>query len=84
VCEQEWATVWDHLVRIMAAAVERGGAEVTTEPAGRSPGGEPVRREDAFYLFRRTGQPCRVCGTAIRAEPMGGRAVWWCPTCQPG
>ena len=83
VSEREWATVWDHLARIMAAAVARGGTEVTTQPA--QPPTQPVpRREDAFYLFRRTGEPCRVCGTAIGAEPMGGRTVWWCPTCQPG
>jgi len=41
-------------------------------------------RHDDFYLFRRGGEPCRVCSTTIRAEPMAGRPVWWCPTCQPG
>ena len=60
--EQEWLAMWDHLVRIMNAAVERA---------------------HPFYLFRRTEEPCRVCGTAIRSAAMGGRSVWWCPTCQP-
>jgi formamidopyrimidine-DNA glycosylase len=80
--EQQWSSLWQHLARIMTAAVERGGAEVTTEPGERPPG-VPARPASAFYLFRRTGLPCLVCGTPIRAEPMGGRAVWWCPTCQP-
>jgi formamidopyrimidine-DNA glycosylase len=74
--EQEWTTLWHHLGRIMAAAVERGGTEVTTGPT-------TARATSPFYLFRREGRPCLVCGTAIRAEPMGGRAVWWCPACQP-
>ena len=42
-----------------------------------------ARHED-FFLFRRGGEPCRVCSTTIRAAPMAGRTVWWCPTCQPG
>ncbi len=39
---------------------------------------------DDFFLFRRGGEPCRVCSTTIRAASMAGRTVWWCPTCQPG
>lgn len=84
VSAQEWSALWGHLAEIMAAAVDRGGAEVTTLRADRPPGTRRVRREDAFYLFRRGGERCRVCGTRIRSEPMGGRTVWWCPTCQPG
>ena len=82
--EREWRTLWDHLARIMAAAVERGGTEVTTEPADRPGGIRRPTRDSAFYLFRRTGEPCRVCGTPISAEPMAGRMVWWCLSCQPG
>jgi formamidopyrimidine-DNA glycosylase len=75
--QREWSTLWEHLARIMAAAVERGGTEVTTGPT-------TGRETSPFYLFRREGRPCLVCGTTILAEPMGGRAVWWCPACQPG
>ena len=81
--EHEWSALWDHLVAMMGAAVEAGGAEVSTRPGDRPTGPGRVRREHAFYLFRRGGEPCRVCGTPIRGEPMGGRTVWWCPTCQP-
>jgi formamidopyrimidine-DNA glycosylase len=35
------------------------------------------------WVYRRTGQPCRRCGTAIRRERVGGRSSHWCPTCQP-
>lgn len=43
------------------------------------------RRELA--VFERTGQPCRRCGTPIRATTVGvppqQRPTYWCPRCQP-
>ena len=41
-----------------------------------------ARREDAHYVYRRTGLPCRVCGTEVRTEVMVGRNLYWCPVCQ--
>jgi endonuclease VIII len=34
------------------------------------------------YVYRRTGEPCRVCGTAIRTAELEGRNLFWCQTCQ--
>jgi formamidopyrimidine-DNA glycosylase len=36
--------------------------------------------EHCVYL--RTGEPCRVCGTAIRRILVGGRGTHYCPKCQ--
>jgi formamidopyrimidine-DNA glycosylase len=36
--------------------------------------------EHCVYL--RTGQPCRVCGTAIRRIVVAGRGTHYCPQCQ--
>jgi len=33
-------------------------------------------------VFRRTGQPCYVCGTEIRRIKLGGRSTHFCPKCQ--
>ncbi len=33
-------------------------------------------------VYQRTGQPCRVCGTAIRRIVVGGRSTHYCPMCQ--
>jgi endonuclease-8 len=41
-----------------------------------------VQGEDAHYVYRRTGMPCRLCGTGIRTEVMVGRNLYWCPACQ--
>ena len=36
-----------------------------------------------FWVYGRAGQPCRVCGRQVTAEPAGGRKCFWCPSCQP-
>lgn len=38
-----------------------------------------------LWVYQRTGQPCRRCGTAIRSDVDAPvmRRVYWCPRCQP-
>ncbi|HMR48296.1 MAG TPA: DNA-formamidopyrimidine glycosylase family protein [Arachnia sp.] len=52
------------------------------------------RKGETTFVFGRKGRPCRRCGTAIRADTLGGaasvadpragqeRLIWWCPVCQ--
>jgi endonuclease-8 len=37
-------------------------------------------------VYRRSGRPCRRCGTPIRSRPQGehARMAYWCPSCQAG
>jgi endonuclease VIII len=77
----QWRAMWRDLVTLMKAGL-RAGRIVTTRPADRHRGGR-VRPEDAHYVYRRTGLACRVCGTPVATEPMAGRNLFWCPTCQP-
>jgi formamidopyrimidine-DNA glycosylase len=76
-----WQGMWADLVTLMRAGV-RMGRIVTTRPEDRSRRRGAVQREDAHYVYRRTGLPCRVCGTGIRTEVMVGRNLYWCPVCQ--
>jgi endonuclease-8 len=76
-----WGHMWSDLVALMRAGV-RMGRIVTTRPGDRSRRGGAVLREDAHYVYRRTGLPCRVCGTEVRTEVMAGRNLYWCPLCQ--
>jgi endonuclease-8/formamidopyrimidine-DNA glycosylase len=76
-----WTDMWADLVTLMRAGV-RMGRIVTTRPEHRARRGGAVRREDAHYVYRRTGLPCRVCGTEVRTEVMVGRNLHWCPLCQ--
>jgi endonuclease-8 len=46
--------------------------------------GAPSYREGRprTYVYRRAGDPCRVCSTAIKTVELEGRNVFWCPHCQ--
>lgn len=35
-----------------------------------------------FKVYGRAGQPCPVCGTALSKITQGGRASYYCPSCQ--
>jgi endonuclease VIII len=38
-----------------------------------------------LWVYCRTGEPCRRCGTAIESRKQGvdARTTFWCPQCQP-
>jgi endonuclease VIII len=76
-----WTAMWTDLVTLMRAGV-RLGRIVTTRPEHRRRRRGPAQPDDAHYVYRRTGLPCRVCGTEVRTEEMVGRNLYWCPVCQ--
>lgn len=39
-------------------------------------------RQYRYWVFNRDGQPCRVCRTPIIREELGGRRLYYCPSCQ--
>jgi endonuclease-8 len=81
--QSTWAALWEDVRRLMRAGV-RAGRIVTTEPGDRERRRGPASREDAHYVYRRAGRPCRRCGTEVRTEVMAGRNLFWCPACQSG
>ncbi|HEY4604688.1 MAG TPA: DNA-formamidopyrimidine glycosylase family protein [Blastococcus sp.] len=76
-----WRAMWADLVTLMRAGV-RLGRIVTTRPEDRTRRRGTVQGDDAHYVYRRTGLPCRICGSGIRTELMAGRNLYWCPVCQ--
>ncbi|MBG6225657.1 endonuclease-8/formamidopyrimidine-DNA glycosylase [Arthrobacter sp. CAN_A2] len=77
--DDEAAGLWADTVRLMKDGV-RDGRIVTTTPEARN--GRP-KRSAPHYVYKRTGQPCRRCGTPILTAVMAARNVYWCPLCQP-
>jgi endonuclease-8 len=43
-----------------------------------------VRMEGRFWVYKRAGEPCRKCATAIvsRKQGLDARITFWCPECQ--
>jgi endonuclease VIII len=39
-------------------------------------------REDAHFVYKRNGLPCRVCRTTVLMAELVGRKLYWCPYCQ--
>lgn len=39
-------------------------------------------RDYRFWVFNRDDHPCYQCGTPIVKETLGGRRLYYCPTCQ--
>ncbi|MCA9947498.1 MAG: hypothetical protein KC449_28660, partial [Anaerolineales bacterium] len=39
-------------------------------------------RDYRFWVFDRDGRSCYNCGTAIIKDTIGGRRLYYCPTCQ--
>ncbi|MGJ9402678.1 Fpg/Nei family DNA glycosylase [Arthrobacter sp. KK5.5] len=77
------ADLWDEVASAMADGVADG--RIVTTAAGDRPAGNRhrVSGEDAHYVYRRQGLPCRRCGTPVALESLGGRKLYWCPRCQP-
>ncbi len=48
----------------------------------RDAAGREGRHHLQVKVFRRTGQPCYVCGTKIARIRVGGRSTHFCPRCQ--
>ncbi len=78
-----WTALWTDLAALLRDGV-KAGRIVTTEPADRGRAAGKALREDASYVAHRAGLPCRVCGMPVLAEPMAGRMLYWCATCQTG
>ena len=63
---------WVHLLRI---GFDTGVMYTMDDEASGDPSPE-------HWVYKRTGEPCRVCGTPIAMVVLGGRKLYWCPTDQ--
>ena len=83
----QWEALWKDSRALLRDGVQNG-AIITTRPQDRPPGvpvvGRRMRKDGRSYVAYRAGEPCRICGNPVRVEPMAGRKLYWCPTCQTG
>jgi formamidopyrimidine-DNA glycosylase len=64
---------------VLSASILEGG---TTLRDFLNSDGKPGYFKQRLFVYDRKGEPCRVCGTAIRQAVLGQRATYWCPVCQ--
>ena len=79
--EAQFVGAWTDLAELMKVGVRRGRIIVVRpEHDHGAPAYGPTRPRT--YVYRRAGEPCRLCGTPISSADMEGRNLFWCPTCQ--
>ena len=82
----QFRAMWDDLVELMTEGVRTGRIDTVRPEHTPEEMGRPPRVDDhggEVYVYRRTGQPCHVCGATIRIGELQGRNLFWCPRCQP-
>ncbi|AZZ55292.1 Fpg/Nei family DNA glycosylase [Rathayibacter iranicus] len=71
----DWAHLLEDGIRTGMMITRRGLTSSERSTAVRS-------RAERNYVYKREGLPCRVCGTNVLLEEIGGRKLYWCPVCQ--
>jgi formamidopyrimidine-DNA glycosylase len=67
------------IVSVLQRAVALGGS--TLRDFSSAEGQSGYFQLDAM-VYGREGQPCRVCGTPVKAVRQGQRSTFFCPVCQ--
>lgn len=83
ISEQQFDDIWDDLVALMKVGVHRGRIIVVRPEHDHGAPAYGATRPRT-YVYRRSGEPCRLCGTGICTAEMEGRNLFWCPACQAG
>ncbi|MBL9110582.1 MAG: hypothetical protein JNM74_14965 [Myxococcales bacterium] len=97
-CTEETAgrVVTKAIELLRASVARRGGAPRDDDSApfatpfrmtrGRPDPYRPADRRETTWVYGRSGEPCRACGTRIVTRPQGHppRTTYFCPTCQGG
>lgn len=63
----------------LAAAIVQGGSSLRDFVAVN---GQSGYFQQSYFVYDRTGLPCKVCGTPIRQIKQGQRSTFYCVNCQ--
>jgi len=74
--------LWRDWARLLRIGVETGQMLTMDGLSGEAYERALASRADRHWVYHRTGEPCRVCGTPIAMRELGGRKLYWCPSCQ--
>lgn len=94
--DSEARKLWRDVVSVMNDGVADGRI-ITTTPRYWTANGQKAKpaaeaaalksssfpaRDNAHFVYKRDGLPCRVCRTTVLAADLVGRRLYWCPSCQ--
>lgn len=79
ITRKEAARLRDGLRAVLQTAIEHRG---TTFSDYRDARGEAGGFEPLLKVYGREGEPCTVCGAAIKRKVVTNRSAFYCPACQ--
>jgi endonuclease VIII len=74
--------LWRDWVKLLNIGVETGQMLTMDDLSAEDLQKALASRADRHWVYHRTGEPCRVCGTPIMMQELGGRKLYWCPVDQ--
>lgn len=77
--EGEWQQLLPAIKKVLRQAVKLRGM---SDGDFRDTDGLEGRFKRALYVYGRSGQPCKKCGTIIERKKLGSRSVFFCSRCQ--
>lgn len=86
---ESWEAIWADLRRLLPLGVATSRIVTLPEQVEQvetalAKGEEVHLTERDSFVYKRTGEPCLVCGTPVSATDVAGRTLYWCPKCQRG
>jgi formamidopyrimidine-DNA glycosylase len=79
VSEKRYGLLVSKIREVLTAAIECGGSTISDFIDSSGARGY---FQIHFNVYGRKDQPCPTCGTLIRHRKLGGRASFFCPSCQ--
>jgi endonuclease-8 len=80
--EEVVRALWRDWVKLLNVGVETGQMLTMDDLSAEDHQRALASRADRHWVYHRTGEPCRVCGTPILMQELGGRKLYWCPVDQ--
>ena len=71
--------LWHDWTHLLAIGVETGQMMTMDDLDPETYRRAMAHRDDRHWVYHRAGLPCRLCGTEIVMEEVGGRKLYWCP-----
>ena len=63
----------------LSASIAQGGSTLRDFTDSN---GKPGYFQQSYMTYGRSGEPCRICGAAIKQIVQGQRSTYYCPKCQ--
>jgi endonuclease-8 len=82
VAEETLRELWRDWTYLLGVGVETGQMLTMDGLSSTDQRKALAHRDDRHWVYHREGLPCRVCGTNISMEELGGRKLYWCATDQ--